>query len=66
MDHIQVTSFKAWWDFDNKFGQIELSFKDIKPWRTPNLPADEFTAMLSLLEFPNISWHVPTRSLVKG
>ena len=66
MDHLQINNFKAFWDCDNRFGNIELFFSNGQHWRSPNLPADEFTAMLSVLQFPNISWHIPTRSLVKA
>ena len=66
MNNIKITNFTAYWDFDNKYGVIELFFADEKQWPSPKLASDEFVAMLSILQFPNTSWHIPTRSLVKG
>ena len=65
MNNIKIKNFSAYWDFDNKYGVIELFFADSEKWPSPKLAADEFTAMLSILQFPDTSWHVPTRSLVK-
>lgn len=65
MNRLTINNFKAFWDIDNHFGGIELFFTNNTHWRSPNLDANEFTAMLSILQFPATAWDIPTRSLVK-
>jgi len=66
MDNLKINSFKAYWDLDNKFGRIDLYFSNGQKLETPQLSSGDFVAMLSILQFSNTSWHVPTRSLVKA
>jgi hypothetical protein len=64
--HLQIINFKAYWDCDNHFGKIDLFFPNNGHWQSPNLANSDFVAMISLLQFPNILWHPPSNSIVKG
>lgn len=67
MNHLRIINFKAYWDFDNHFGKVELFFDDGQHWELPaELSSSDFSAVLSILQFSNLSWHIPSRSIVKG
>lgn len=65
MKYLEIMDFKAYWDVYNKFGSVELFFSNNTNWQSPTVGADEFAAMLSILQFKNVAWHVSTRSIVK-
>lgn len=67
MSHLKIINYKTYWDCDNHFGKIELFFDDGTKLELPDqLAASEFSAILSILQFSGVLWHIQSRSIVKG
>jgi len=52
MNNLEVKNFTSYWDYDHQYGNVELFLTNGLTWKSTKLSAAEFTAMMSIIQFP--------------